>query len=108
MTESDVKRLAKQNETIIVLLGRMVFKQEDVRQIVTYKKKGNPEKYVWGYNACDGKHTVSEIATVVGVDQSTATPVLQQWEDAGIVFEVENPDTGKKGGGKFYRKIFPI
>jgi Fic family protein len=108
MSDPGMERLAKQNETIIILLGRMAFKEEDVRRIVTYKKKGDPKKYVRGYNACDGRHTVSEIAAVVGVDQSTATPILQQWEDAGIVFEVENSDSGKRGGGKFYRKIFPI
>jgi DNA-binding MarR family transcriptional regulator len=107
MSDDDSKRLARQNETIIVLLGRLAFKEDDVKRIVTYKKKQNPEKYVDGYNACDGKHTVSQIASDVGVDQSTATPILQQWENAGIVFEVENPES-KKGGGKFYRKIFPI
>jgi DNA-binding MarR family transcriptional regulator len=108
VSDADIKRLARQNETIIVLLGRLAFKREEVKEIVTFKKRGNPEKYVRGYNACDGKHTVSEIAAVAGVDQSTATPILQQWEDAGIVFEVENQDTVKKGGGKFYKKIFPI
>jgi hypothetical protein len=106
LNDDDVETLARQNETVIKLLGRMAFKEDDVKKIVTTKKQ-NPAKYIEGYNACDGKHTVSQIAAVVGVKQPTVVPILQQWEEDGIIFEVENPDA-PKGGGKFYRKIFPV
>lgn len=97
----DIKKLIKQNEIIISLLGRIAFKPEDIRKIVTAKKQ-NPDKYVEGYNSCDGNHTVTELANIVGVKQPTLSPILQEWEELGIIFEVEKPK------GKFYKKIFPI
>jgi hypothetical protein len=34
---------------------------------------------------------------------------LKEWEDVGIIFEVDNPEAEKKrSGGKFYRKMLPI
>lgn len=95
------KKLIKQNEIIISLLGRMAFTKNEVREIVTFKKR-NPASYVEGYNACDGNHSVSEIARVVGVSQSTLSPILNDWEDLGIIYEVDKPK------GKFYKKLFPI
>jgi len=93
--------IEKQNEVIISLLGRMAFTPEKIREIVT-KKKRNPERYIKGYNACDGSHQVTELANIVGVKQPTLTPILQEWEDVGIVFEVE------KSNGKFYRKLYSL
>lgn len=101
MSNGDTKRLMKQNETIITLLGRMAFKEDEIRKIVT-KKKQNPDRYIEGYNACDGEHTVSQIARIINVTQGTLTPILQEWEELGIVREVEKP------GGRFYKKLFPI
>lgn len=97
----DIKKLIKQNEIIISLLGRVVLKPEEVRRIVEFKKR-NPQNYVNGYNACDGKHSVSEIANVVGVTQGTLSPILAEWESIGIIYEVEKP------GAKFYKKLYPI
>lgn len=97
----DSKKLIKQNEIIISLLGRMAFKKEEIREIVT-RKKQNPERYIEGYNACDGNHTVTQLANIVGVKQPTLSPILQEWEELGIIFEVERPK------GKFYKKLFPI
>lgn len=108
MSDADIKRLAKQNETIILLLGRMAFKKEDVKEIVTFKKKQNPEKYIEGYNACDGEHSLSDIAKIIGVTPGTLSPILKEWEEQGIIFEVEPNDSDNKGGGKFYRGIFQI
>lgn len=95
------KKIIRQNEVIISLLGRMAFTEEKVREIVT-KRKRNPEGYIEGYNACNGEHTVSQIADIVGVGQPTMTETLQKWEEIGIIYEVE------KSGGKFYKRIFPI
>ncbi|MCW4004568.1 MAG: hypothetical protein NWE95_11725 [Candidatus Bathyarchaeota archaeon] len=95
------KKIVKQNEIVISLLGRLVFTQEKVHDIVT-KKKQNPEKYVEGYNACDGNHNVNELATIVGVKQGTLFPILQEWEELGIIYETEKPK------GRFYKKLFSI
>lgn len=97
----DLKKMIKQNETIISLLGRIAFDKEEVREIVTFKKR-NPKKYVEGYNACDGNHSVSDIARIIGVTQGTLSPILTEWEDVGIIREVEKPK------GKFYKKLFSI
>lgn len=99
MSSDMPKQLEKQNEVIISLLGRIAFTPEKIRDIVT-RKKHNPEKYIEGYNACDGNHQVTELAKIVGVKQPTLTPILQEWKDAGIVFEVEKPN------GKFYKKLY--
>ena len=97
----DLKKMVKQNETIISLLVRIAFDKVDVKTIVTAKKK-NPEKYVAGYNSCDGNHSVSKIAEIVGVTEGTLSPILAEWEEIGIIREVE------KSGGKFYKKLFSI
>jgi predicted transcriptional regulator len=97
----ELKKLIKQNEILISLIGRVSFKKEEIGDIVT-KKKQNPGKYIEGYNACDGSHTVTELARIVGVKPPTLSPILQEWEELGIIFEVERPK------GKFYKKLFPI
>jgi DNA-binding MarR family transcriptional regulator len=101
MSEEILKKLERQNEIIIALLGRMAFTPEKIQDIVV-KKKQNPQGYIDAYNACDGNHNVNELATIASVDQSTLSPVLKDWEEIGIVFEVE------KGKGKFYKKLYPI
>lgn len=97
----DWRKLVKQNEIIISLLGRIAFTKEEVHGIVT-KKKQSPQRYVDGYNNCDGGHSLGEIANIVGVTHGTLSPILKEWQELGIIFEVEKP------GGKFYKKIFPI
>ena len=97
----DLKKIIRQNDIIITLLGRIAFNKDKVKTIVTSKKK-NPEKYVEGYNACDGNHSLSNIAEVVGVKPGTLSPILAEWEEIGIVREVE------KTGGRFYKKLFSI
>jgi DNA-binding MarR family transcriptional regulator len=102
MSEEALKKIEKQNEVMISLLGRMAFTPERVRELVTKNKKKSPEKYVDGYNACDGNKNVNEIAAVIGVDPSTLSPILKDWEEFGIIFEVDKPR------GTFYKKLFPI
>ena len=101
MSEEILKKLERQNEIIISLLGRMAFTPEKIRNIVV-KNKQNPQGYIDTYNLCDGNHNVNELAAIAGVNQSTLSPVLKDWEELGIVFEVE------KGKGKFYKKLYPI
>jgi len=99
----ELKRIAHQNEVIISLLGRLAFTPKKVEEIVTSnKQKKLRPKYINGYNALDGKKSVSEIANMIGITQGTLSPILAQWEELGIIYEIE------RSGGKFYRKIFPI
>jgi len=97
----EIKKIIKQNEIMISLLGRMAFDKEEVRKIITSKKQ-NPNKYIEGYNACDGNHSISEIAKIIGVKHQTLSPILAEWEDIEIILEIEKP------GGKFYKKLFSI
>jgi len=99
----ELKKIVKQNEIMISLIGRMAFTPEQIREIVTSNKRENLRpRYIEGYNALDGKKSVSEIASIVGVTQGTLSPILSEWEELGIIYEVE------KSGGKFYRRLFPI
>lgn len=102
MSDDTLKKIEKQNEVIISLLGRIAFTAEQIRELVIKNKKKNPEKYVEGYNACDGNKNVNDLAVIVGVDQSTLSPILQDWAELGIVYEVDKPK------GRFYKKLFPI
>lgn len=99
--DEEVKKLIKQNEIIISLLGRLAFTVEKVRGIVTSRKRDR-EAYIRGYNACNGSNTVTKIAEIVEVNPGTISPILQEWEELGIVYEVE------RGRGRFYKKLFPI
>jgi len=97
-------RIIEQNSAIIALLGKIAFPKEEVRNIVmSGKQQTKKQKYVEGYNACDGKHSVSDVAKIIGVHDSTLSPILQDWEEIGIVYPVIGPRAGK-----FYKKIFSI
>jgi DNA-binding MarR family transcriptional regulator len=101
MSDEMIRKIERQNEIVISLLGRIAFTTEKIHDIIV-KKKQNPQGYINAYNACDGNHNVNELAVVAGVDQSTLSPILREWEELGIVYEVEKPR------GRFYKKLFPI
>ena len=86
---------------IIALLGRSIFPEEKIKTIVTRSKR-TPEAYLLGYNACDGRNTVTEIAKVIGVSQPTVTPILKEWENQGIIYEIESLR------GKSYMKLYNL
>lgn len=97
------KKIIRQNEVIISLLGRIAFVPEQVREIIISRKRGNlKQRYIDGYNALDGERSLSDIASTVGVAPGTLSPILKEWEELGIIYEVEKP------GGKFYKRLFPI
>lgn len=100
-TEKLLKQLLRQNEFIISLLGRVAIPVDKLKGMVI-KKKQNPEKYVECYNACDGHHSVTELAKIAGVKPPTISNVLKNWIELGIIYEVERP------GGKFYKKLYSI
>lgn len=97
-------QIVEQNSIIITLLGKMAFTREEVlNTVVTAKQQAKRQKYVEGYNACDGNHSVSELATIIGVAKGTLSPILQSWEEVSIIYPVSGVRKGK-----FYRKIFSI
>lgn len=103
--EELLTQIVDQNNIIIALLGKMAFTREEVLNIViSGKQQAKKQKYVEGYNACDGDHSVSELATsIIGVVPSTLSRILQSWEESGIIYPVSSTTKGK-----FYKKIFPI
>lgn len=66
------------------------------------KGKRNPESYVKAYNLCDGEHTLSQIAKEINVVPGTLSPILSDWKDRGMIFEVIG------SGGKFYRRLYKL
>lgn len=90
-TLSPEEIILKQNRVIISLLTKQVFGEEKIKQIITKDKRKGPEAYVKGYNACDGTRSVNDLAKVVGVTAGTLSPVLQDWEKKGLIYDVGNP-----------------
>ncbi len=84
------KTLTSQNEMLIFLMARLVWKPEELVEIVMANKKKDkdPEAYVTVYNACDGRRTGTQLAEIAGVAQRTMSGVLQGWLEDGIVLNV--------------------
>jgi len=88
-------------EIMISLLGKLVYPPEKLRPIIMKWKK-KPEDYIRAYNLCDGEHTVKQIAEAINVTGTTLSPILAEWEELAIVYEVT------KKGGKFYKKLYKL
>lgn len=88
-------------EAMITLLGRLVFPPDQLAKIVM-KGKRAPEDYVRGYNLCDGEHTLTQIASEIHVTPGTLSPIMSEWKDTGIIYEVV------KKGGKFYKRLYKV
>ena len=86
--------LEKQNEIIISLLARLVMGENKIKDLVT-KNKQNPEKYLRGYNSCNGVNTLTDIAKIVGVTVGTLSPILKNWEKEGIIYNIETETSPK-------------
>ncbi|MFQ5861872.1 MAG: hypothetical protein ACE5IC_02010 [Candidatus Brocadiales bacterium] len=82
--------IARQNKVIISLLSRQVFGEKKIKELVKAKKK-TPEAYIKGYNACDGEKGLGELAKVIGVTAGTLSPILQDWEEKGIIYDIGGP-----------------
>lgn len=94
--------MTRTEEVVVSLLGRLAFPEEKLRVVVTKNKK-KPLSYLRGYNACNGANGVSDVAKIIGVTAGTLVPILQQWERAGIIYEVENDRKGK-----FFKNLYPL
>lgn len=100
-SEKLLEKIAKQNELIISLLGRMVFKRDELRKLVIQDSK-RPTAILRAYNLCDGSLTVTEIASKVGLTQSAISQAIGRWEKLGIIFK-----TTEKGA-VYPIKLYPI
>jgi len=100
---SDVGSLQPLFEAMLTLLGRFVYPPEKIREILTKsKKKKDPKGYVKAYNLCDGEHTLSEIAKVIDVSIGTLSPILSEWKELGIIYEIT------KNGRQFYKRLYRL
>ena len=89
------RTLTSQNEMLIFLTARLVWKPEELVEIVMANKKKdkNPEAYVTVYNACDGRTTGKQLAEIAGVGQPTMSGVLQGWLEDGIREEEDGEES---------------
>ena len=101
MSQDNQKTLLKNIEIIISLLGRIAFKPETLRNLITEGRR-DPEKFINAYNACNGSTTITEIARTTGFRRQNLSPVLNEWAELGILHEVENANR------LFYKKLFPV
>lgn len=81
--------MVRQNRVIISLLAKQIFGGEKIKEIVIAKKK-NPEAYIKGYNACDGNKSLNDLTKAFGVTPGTLSPILQDWESKGIIFDISS------------------
>ena len=100
MTE-DKEEEARRNELIISLLGRIAFKNDELKVVVTKGGK-KPEEMVRAYNLCDGATSITEIAKKAGVGQPSLTAAVDKWERSGIIFRK------KKGKEVLPLRLFEI
>ena len=72
--------LAKQNDVIISLLAKLAYEDDKIKDIICKNKK-DPQKYILGYNSCNGSNNVTQLAKIIGVKPPTLTPILKSWEE---------------------------
>lgn len=84
--EEILERIEGQNKIIIGLLTKMAFKENEIYDVVTRKKK-TKENYVKAYNALDGTKSAKEIAKIAKVDPSTISRIINEWLLKGIIYE---------------------
>ena len=101
MAEDATEYVQKQNELIISLLGRIAFKNDELKSLVTKGSK-KPSEMVCAYNLCDGTTGITEIANKADVAQSSLTAAVDKWERLGIILKK------KKGKEVLPLRLFEI
>ena len=101
MTEDETEEVVRQNELIISLLGRIAFKNNELKSMVTKGSK-KPKQMTRAYNLGDGTTGVTEIARKAGVAQPSLTNAIDKWERLGIIFKK------KKGKEVLPLRLFEI
>lgn len=78
----DAVKAAQMLEFAVSLLGRIAFKDVELKQIIL--SGGGGEKQLKAYNLCDGTRTQGEIAKAVKLDPGSFSRTVSRWESAGI------------------------
>jgi hypothetical protein len=79
--------IERQNEAIIGLLARLVWKPEEIADLASRGKR-NPSAYRKVYNSLDGKKSGKALASQAGVTPAAISYILQSWVEQGIVLTV--------------------
>lgn len=96
---------AKQNRLIISLLGRLVFSEDKLKEIIKKNSK-RPEQMIKAYDLCDGKLTTGQIAKkLTGVTPQALNKATSRWEENGIVMNLG--DSGK-GNEKIPLRLYKL
>src|SRR2546427_6426307 len=73
-------------DLIISLLGRIAFKNDDLKRIVQRGSK-KPNEILQAYNSCDGKTTITEISRKAHIAQPSLTIGIAKWERQRILLK---------------------
>ena len=79
-------QIEKQNELIISLLGKLVYKNNELKELVMKGSK-KPNEMVSAYNLCDGKTTITEISKKSHVTIAALSFAVDRWEELGIIYK---------------------
>jgi hypothetical protein len=79
-------------QLIISLLGRIVFKNDDLKMLVQKGSK-KPAQVLAAYNLCDGNTSVTAIARRARIAHPSLSVAITKWERLGVVLK-------KKRGGE--------
>jgi len=102
MTEKELlERIAKQNEQLILHIGRIAFKEQELKELVTKGSKKSAA-IIKAYNLCNGLLTITQIAKKVGIAQPSMTAAIDRWAKLGIVFKKEEK------GAVYPLRLYPI
>jgi DNA-binding MarR family transcriptional regulator len=86
MPGQETEEIIRQNELIISLLGRIAFENDTLKDMITKGGK-KPAQILSAYNLCDGRTTITQIASKAGVTQPALTIAIDKWERLGIIFK---------------------
>jgi hypothetical protein len=85
-----LKKIIRQNELQISLLGRLAFSEEKLREFITKNAK-KPSLMIKVYNLCDGENSINDIASKVGgITRQAIGYLVEKWEKNGIILRVED------------------
>ena len=101
MSQKSIEKIVKQNELIISLLGHLVFPAGKLKDLVAKGSK-KPKAIIKAYNLCDGTLSITDIATKVGIAQSSLTDAVNKWEKLGIILKI------KEGNNIYPLKLYVI
>ena len=75
-------------KAILSTVARQAFPPKQLGELVAPTARS--EKQIAAYNLCDGAHTQSQIASIVGIDKSDLSKAITKWVEHGIVFRLNN------------------